>query len=186
MQYGYRLANLDGKPAPNRYGVVIFLPDALEMLVRPIRERFDPDYSLISGNLVLVAPFETELPLAELSSVIAREVAAITAPTIEFDHLGDSYPAYPLIYWEIRQNEVIDRLYKNLYTSLDLALPYRGYTPHVTVAREISEHRVMLVKEKIYPYLPEESFVPTAVDLVAPIAGEAWVSVRTFPLRVEE
>ena len=62
-------------------------------------------------------------------------------------------------------------------------MPCKSYQPHVTVAREISDHRVMLVKEKIVPYLPNESFVATAVDLVAPVAGQNWVSVRTFPLK---
>lgn len=185
MQYGYRQEHIEGR-GTTRYAIVIFLPDSIEALVRPMRERFDPDYSLVSGSLVLVAPFETERSLSELSQIIRLHTAALEAPKIEFDRLGDAYPSAPLIYWEIKPNEAIDRLYKSLYTSLDIALPYRQFSPHVTVAREISDHRVMLVKEKIYPYLPEESFVPRAVDLIAPIAGQTWVSVRTFPLRIDQ
>lgn len=185
MQYGYRQVHIEGHEL-TRYAIVTFLPDSLETLVRPIRERFDPDYSLVSGSLILVAPFDTDRSLDELSGIIRRETAGITSPEIQFDRLGDAYPEAPLIYWQIKPNDTIDRLYKNLYARLDLALPYKGFSPHVTVAREISEHRVMLVKERIYPYLPEESFVPRAVDLIAPVAGETWVSVRTFPLRTDE
>ena len=185
MPYGYRQEQIEGR-GMTRYAIVIFLPDPLEGIVRSIRERFDPDYSQVSGCLVVVAPFETERSLGELSQIIHRETNLLEAPKIEFDRLGDAYPTAPLIYWQIKTNDVVDRLYKNLYATLDLALPYRNFSPHVTVAREISEHRVMLVKEKIYPYLPEESFTPRAVDLIAPVAGQTWVSVRTFPLRADE
>ncbi|MDX9858092.1 MAG: 2'-5' RNA ligase family protein [candidate division Zixibacteria bacterium] len=185
MQYGYRQVQLEGRGS-TRFAIVMFLPDSIETLVRPIRERFDPDYSLVSGSLVLVAPFETVRSLGELTQIIRKETADISAPEIQFERLGDAYPSAPLIFWEIKPNDVIDRLYKNLYAALDLALPYRQFSPHVTVAREISDHRVMLVKERIYPYLPEESFTPGAVDLIAPVAGQSWVSVRTFPLRVDE
>jgi hypothetical protein len=52
----------------------------------------------------------------------------------------------------------------------------------VTVAKEISDHRVVLVKEKIVPYLGEESFEAETIDLIAPTANKQWVSVRTFTL----
>ena len=185
MQFGYRQEQMINKGYP-RYGIVVFLPEDLQKLVRPIRERFDPDYSLIPPNMALVAPFATELTLDEISQVIAREVAGTVAPTVELSSIGDYYPTYPLIFWQVKPNPIIDRLYKNLYSSLDLALPYRQFSPHVTVAREISNHRVMLVKEKIYPYLPEESFRATTVDLVAPVAQERWVSIRTFRFRLED
>lgn len=185
MQFGYRQEQMVTKGYP-RYGIVIFLPEELQKLVRPIRERFDPDYSLIAPNVAIVAPFASELSLDEISQVIAKEVSGTVAPTIELSSIGDYYPHYPLIFWQVKLNPIIDRLYKNLYTSLDLALPYRQFSPHVTVAREISQHRVMLVKEKIYPYLPEESFRAITVDLVAPVAQERWVSVRTFRFRLED
>jgi hypothetical protein len=40
----------------------------------------------------------------------------------------------------------------------------------------------MLVKDEIAPYLPDESFEAEAVDLVSPVAGNQWVSVRSFLL----
>ena len=58
----------------------------------------------------------------------------------------------------------------------------RQFVPHVTVAKEISDHRVVMVKERILPYLPDEHFYASSIDLVAPDAGDHWVSVRTFPL----
>lgn len=185
MQFGYRQEQMTHKGFP-KYGIVIFLPEHLRTIVHPLRERFDPDYSLIPPYLVLVAPFASNLMLDEVSEVIAREVNPTEAPTIELSSIGDDYPNYPLIYWKMVPNPIIDRLYKNLYASLDLALPYRQFSPHVTVAREISMHRVMLVKEKIYPYLPEESFQALAVDLIAPVAQERWVSVRTFRFRTTD
>ena len=182
MQFGYRQEQSTHKGFP-RYGIVVFLPEHLRTLVHPIRERFDPDYSLIPPYLILVAPFATDLSLDDISDVITGQVSRTEPPTIELSSIGDDYPSYPLIYWKMVPNPIIDRLYKNLYTSLDLALPYRKFSPHVTVAREISIHRVMLVKEKIYPYLPDESFEAATVDLIAPVAQERWVSVRTFRFR---
>jgi 2'-5' RNA ligase len=182
MQYGYRHPDF-GRQALKRYAIVSFLPDYIESLVRPIREQFDPDYSIIPPNLVLVAPFETELTLDEISEIVGRETQATEVPTAELQGVGDDYPRYPLIFWKVKPNPTIQGMHRNLYTSLELAIPYRQFSPHITVAREISQHRVMMVKEKIYPYLPDESFPIQTVDLVAPVAGERWVSVRTFQLR---
>ncbi|MEE8577416.1 MAG: hypothetical protein V3T31_09190, partial [candidate division Zixibacteria bacterium] len=78
--------------------------------------------------------------------------------------------------------ETLKILFRDIYAALDLPLPYRLFTPHITVAREISEHRRMLVKERILPYLPQESFEVSAIDLVSPVAQNNWVSVRTFQL----
>ena len=52
----------------------------------------------------------------------------------------------------------------------------------VTVAKEISQHRVMLVKDAIASYLSRERFEVDAIDLIAPLPERRWVSVRTFPL----
>jgi 2'-5' RNA ligase len=182
MQYGYR-SEESPKKKPTDFGVAIFLPGYIETLVRPVREKYDPEYSLIAGNITLVSPFRTERALEEVSRTVASVVSGHKVLDIELEGIEDLYPEYPLIVWRLRSNPVIDRLYKRLYTSLDLALPYKHFYPHVTVAREISPHRLMLVKEKIYPYLPHESFQATAIDLVSPVAGDHWVSVRTFSLR---
>jgi len=126
------------------------------------------------------------MSLDELSSVIAQEVASVGTLRIELDSIGDFYPTLPLIYWEVRPNLQLNRLYRSLYAKLNLPLPHKQYLPHVTLAREISAHRVLLVKEKIVPYLARESFQAAAVDLISPVAGERWVSVRTFPLPQEQ
>jgi 2'-5' RNA ligase len=185
MQYGYRDDSLEGRGV-GKYAVVIFLPDYLQKLVAPIRERFDPDYSLVDPNVAIVGPFDTARTLDEVSKVIGQRVRKLVAPKIEFDSLGDYYPRYPLIFWKLKNNPELDGLCRTLYADLEVALPYRQFSPHVTVAREISQHRLMLVKERIYPYLPEESFVAGSVDLIAPVGGQRWVSVRTFPFQPEE
>lgn len=182
MLYGYLQENPD-LPIMNRFALVIFLPEHLDLIIAPLREQFDPDYSVVSSHLSIVAPFETDKELNAITRIIRTELEAVQDLKIELDSIGDFYPSFPLIYWATKPNNVLDTLYKNLYSRLEVGLPYKSYAPHVTVAREISDHRVMLVKEKIIPYLPSESFVATAVDLVAPVAGQNWVSVRTFPLK---
>lgn len=179
MRYGYR-SQPDDEPKPSEYGIVAFLPPYLETIVRPIRERFDPEYSLIEGCVTLVAPFQTRRPLHEISDVVGRVAAQQQPVSLELDGIQDFYPEYPLIVWKLIVNPELNCLYKELYTSLDLAVPYRSFCPHVTVAREISQHRLMLVKEKIFPYLPRETFTLEAIDLISPIAEGNWVSVRTF------
>lgn len=182
MLYGYRQENPD-LPTMNRFALIIFLPEQLDAIIAPLRERFDPDYSVVSSHLSLVAPFETDKPVNTITKIVRAELEDLQDLKIELDSIGDFYPAFPLIYWAIKPNKEINSLYKTLYARLEVGLPYKSYQPHVTVAREISDHRVLLVKEKIVPYLPNESFVATAVDLVAPVAGQNWVSVRTFPLK---
>ncbi len=180
--FGYRQENID-RPDRLRFSIVIFLPTHLDRIVAPLRERFDPDYSVMSSHVTLVAPFETELSIGEIARIIRREVESIEDLTIHLGSIGDYYPSFPVIYWSCKNEGELTILSRNLYARLDLALPCKEYAPHVAVGREISGHRLLLVKEQIAPYLPEESFTASAIDLVSPVAGQNWVSVRTFPLR---
>lgn len=164
------------------YAVVIFLPPELESVIAPIRERYDTDYNVILSHISIVYHFETSLSLDVLSSILRDVTADVLPVSIELSSIGDFYPQNPIIYWEVKSHATLSKMYYNLYSRLDLAVPHRKFVPHVTIAREISTHRVMLVKENIVPYLPDEQFLATAVDLVAPVADCSWVSVRTFPL----
>ncbi|MDF1546046.1 MAG: hypothetical protein P1R58_13210, partial [bacterium] len=74
----------------------------------------------------------------------------------------------------------LKKLYYDLTVGLGIPLPFAEYVPHVTLAREISNHRVMLVKENICAYLCREQFTAEAIDLITPLADNQWVSVRTF------
>lgn len=182
MNVGYRKGDFEKDRRRRRYALVIFLPRALDEVVRYLREKFDPDYNLIASHVTLVFPFEDERPMKDIIPVIQKEVAGIEPFNIELSSIDDFYPGNPIIYWRVKQNPIIDEIYKNLYTALDLALPFKEIIPHVTLAKEISFHRVMLVKERIVNYLSDEIFEVGAIDLVSPVADESWVSVRTFPL----
>lgn len=163
------------------YAVVIFLPPHLDELVMPLRERYDPDCNAIPSHVTLVFELRTARPLDELARSITSQVAMVNLFKIELSSIGDFYPAAPFIYWRVKPNPTLNALYKTLHAQLDIPISHKEYIPHVTVAKEISPHRVMLVKERIVSYLPDESFWANAVDLVSPVAGH-WVSVRTFPL----
>lgn len=145
------------------------------------RELYDPDCNAIPSHVTVVFELRTARPLEELARSIASQVAGVGSIKIELSSIGDFYPAAPIIYWGVKPNPALGALYKTLYAHLDIPIPHKQYIPHVTVAKEISPHRVMLVKERIVPYLPDESFMAETVDLVSPVAGH-WVSVRTFPL----
>ena len=181
MTYNYSGSRHEGE-VRKQYAVVIYLPELLERFVAPLRERFDPDYDLISAHITLVFPWETTVPLAELSAVLANEALRLSPIKIELRSVGDFYPDTPILYWNVVANPQLNRLYRSLYAQLGLSLPFKEIVPHVTVAKEISPHRVMLVKDQIASYLPRESFEATALDLVSPLADNKWVSVRTFPL----
>lgn len=182
MIFGYQTSEIPGESS-NYYAVVILLPDYLDRIIAPLRERYDPDYSIIGAHVSLVFPFETDRTLDEISRIIKRITDQLTSFKVELNSIGDFYPQFPVIYWSVKKHAVMDELYKSLYTELDLALPHKQFCPHVTVAREISAHRVVLVKENIVPYLPDEGFMAGAVDLVSPAANKNWISVRTFTLK---
>lgn len=181
MLLGYNCNDLEVGP-DNRYAVVILLPDHLNQMISTVREQFDPDYGVIDSHVSVVFPFRTARSLDDVSRAVRQVTEAVSPIPIELESIGDFYPAFPLIYWTVRRNAAIDELYKSLYAALDLALPHKHFVPHVTVAREISQHRVMLVKEQIIPHLSGESFTAATVDVVAPVANRTWVSVRSFPL----
>ncbi|MCP4685098.1 MAG: 2'-5' RNA ligase family protein [bacterium] len=168
------------------YAVVILVPSQLERYVAPLRERFDPDYNLVAAHISLVFPFSTLMPVEDLSSIVAEEVTDLGPLRLRMGSIGDFYPRAPVIYWEVKQCDELNHLHKRLYARLDLPVPHREFVPHLTVAKEISTHRLVLVKDQIAAYLPDESFEVKAVDLIAPVAGHHWVSVRTFPINVEK
>ncbi|MDD3731322.1 MAG: 2'-5' RNA ligase family protein [candidate division Zixibacteria bacterium] len=182
MNAGYRKGDLNKEDDHNRYAVVIFLPRPLDEIVAYLREQFDPDYNIIASHVTVVFPFETTRSMDDITRIINRETYKMEPFKIELSSINDFYPDYPIIYWQVKKNPIIDELYKNLYIGLDLALPFRQLIPHVTIAKEISLHRVMLVKEKIISYLSDEIFEADAIDLVSPVADENWLSVRTFSL----
>lgn len=181
MGYNYTDVEL-GKTTHKKYAVVIYLPQRLERYVASLRERFDPDYDVVAAHITLVFPWETATSLADLSAVIAAEARKCPPVRVRLESVGDFYPGTPIIYWAVSPEESLRCLYRHLYANLELPLPFKELIPHVTVAKEISLHRVMMVKDQIASYLPTESFDITAIDLISPVADHHWVSVRTFPL----
>lgn len=167
----------------NRYALVIFLPEELDAAIRPLRERFDPDYNQVPAHITILFPFDWNGPVDNLTAGIQLELANHEPFSIELGSVKDFYPTSPVMYWNVeRGREKLKLFYHQLCGRLDLALPHTNYIPHVTMAQEISDHRLMLVKEEIDAYLRRESFEAVGIDLITPLAGLKWVSVRTFSL----
>ncbi len=181
MDENYFQKNL-GDRRRNEYAVVIFLPHHLDEMIAPLREKYDPLYNLVSAHLTLVFPFFSNRPLEELVGAVKAVVSRTEPLVVELDSIGDFYPKFPCIYWSVRSNSSLTELYYGLYAGLEMPLELKEYVPHVTIAREISNHRVMMVKDAIASYLPSEKFEVEGVDLITPLAGQKWVSVRTIPL----
>jgi len=166
----------------NKYAIIIYLPPALDNIIAPLRQQFDPVYNLIASHITLVFPFETIRPLEELTKLVKTETEQQKSFLVDLEEIGDFYPQSPVIYWDVQKNDKLYELYYRLYSRLDLPIPFKLYHPHVTVAREISNYRVIIVKEKIVSYLSHEKFYVRSIDLVTSLSDERWVSVRTFPL----
>ena len=162
------------------YAIITYLPVNLDQIINPFREKYDPIYSQVSSHLTLVFPFYTEKTLDEISSIVTPVVLSHKPVKIELESIGDFYPKSPVIYWKIKKNNSLRELYIGLYAKLGIAIPHKNFIPHVTIAREISEHRVEIVKNDIASYLPKETFHATSLDLVTPLANFKWVSVRSF------
>lgn len=178
---GYNNDELD-RAVANKYAVVILLPEPLDAEIAPLRAKYDPDSSVIRSHVTVVFPFQSSRPLADISRIVGRAAGKTARFPLELASIGDFYPTFPTIYWGVNRHPILDDLYKRLYTELDLALPHKQFVPHVTVAREISAHRVVMVKEQIVPYLPRERFEAEALDLMSPVADQQWVSVGRFQL----
>lgn len=164
----------------NQFAAVIFLPSELDQIVSPLREKYDPTYNALRSHLTLVFPFSTSRSLPWLVDAIREPLEKKKPIKIELESIGDFYPDSPYIYWSVKRNDALCELYYSLHSSLDLPLKHKRYIPHVTVAGEISLHRVMPVKDNIALHLPRESFVANAVELLTPIGDMKWVSVRTI------
>lgn len=167
----------------NSYAVVLFVPQNLDQLCYQFREKYDPLYNLVPAHITLVFPFETSRSLDELSLTLKREIEQMSPLSVELEGIGDFYPDSPVIYWKIQNPEPLCDLYYRLYSCLELPIPYKKMIPHVTLAREISNHRVVAVKDAIVSYLPKEKFDALSVDLVTPLINNRWVSVRTFSFK---
>ncbi|UCD65151.1 MAG: 2'-5' RNA ligase family protein [Candidatus Zixiibacteriota bacterium] len=167
----------------SKYAVVTFLPRALSDVVAPLRERFDPAYNLVAPHITLVFPFDTVRPLDELAGLIKSETENEKSIQVQLESIGDFYPKSPVIFWSVRKNQQLTELYFRLHVRLNIPIPYKNFVPHVTVASEISHHRLIIVKEQIASYLAREKFHTESIDLITPLVSGKWVSVRTFPLK---
>jgi len=165
----------------DKYAVVAFLPTALDATIAAVRERYDTDHNLVRSHVTVVFPFHTVASLDELVAVIKAETYRRDPFRVELSSVGDFYPKMPVIYWRVAPCEPLMELYYGLHSKLGLAIPFKQYVPHVTVGREISHHRLLLVKDRIAGLLPDEAFRIDAVDLITPLADQKWVSVRRFP-----
>lgn len=165
------------------YAVVVYLPRHLDSIVAPLREKYDPDFNIVDSHISLVYPFDIGLPLDRLTGIIKKHLERVEPIMIELDSIGDFYPVSPCIYWEVKKNLKLNELHYSLYSCLNLPLLQKVYVPHVTVAKEISNHRLVLVKDRIAAYLTREKFKAARVDLITPLAGQKWVSVGAFALR---
>lgn len=165
----------------NTYAIVIYLPSQLNEIIYPLREKFDPDYNLVDSHITLVFPFDSEKPLDEIVVMIESELDAFAPFEIKMGSVADFYPKAPVIYWEALMNNIIDDLYKNLNKRLEIEIR-NDYQPHVTIAREISNHRKMFVKDIIASYLSKETLYVEDIDLITPLSDRKWVSVRRFKL----
>ncbi len=166
----------------NQYAVVLFLPSELDAVVSPLRAKYDPDFTLIESHVTVVFPFHSDAPLEEICDLISRETKTHPSIDIELDSMGDFYPISPVIYWAVRENAQLKGLNSRLYSRLGLSAAHDDFVPHVTIAREISPQRLMLVKEEIIPFVANEKFFAERIDLVAPLGDRRWVSIRKFPL----
>ena len=167
----------------NEYAVVIFLPRELNSVVAPFREKYDPIYNLVDAHITIVFPFDTTKSLEDISELIKMETDNFKKVLIELDSIADFYPKTPVIYWEVKKNEALCEMYYRLYSRLGIPIPFKELIPHVTIAREISYHRVVTVKDAIVSYLPSENFHAASIDLLTPLVNEKWVSVRSFSLK---
>lgn len=165
------------------YAVVIFLPQRLDSIIAPFRQKYDPFYNRVDSHITITFPFESNLPLENISAMIKKVTDYHQPLSVELNSIGDFYPRSPVIYWEIQKNEQVCEIYYKLYASLDLPIPIKDYKPHVTLAREISNHRLISVKDAIASYLPSEKFEVNAIDLVTPLVNNRWVTVRSFPFK---
>ncbi len=181
MDWDY-LTSGPGDRRMGRYAVVAFLPDHLEATIAPLREKYDPIHSVIGSHITVVFPFESARPMDELAGLIKAETDRWNPIDLGLSSIDDFYPKVPVIFWRVEIAPGLIDLYRGLYSRLDMEIPYHNYVPHVTLAREISHHRVLPVKEAIVSYLPQERFEVRAIDLVAPLNEQKWVSVRRFPL----
>ncbi len=170
----------------SRYCIVFFLPKQLNEMLMQIREKFDPSYNLIASHVTVVFPFETARQVDEIASVIESEVIRLGEFDISLTSLNDFYPEFPIIYWSVEISDGLSKLYRNITNGLGLTIPHEIYKPHVTLAQEISKHRVMLVKENIIPYISSETFKASSIDLISPMNDSRWVSVRTFKFKKPE
>lgn len=170
----------------SKYCVVFFLPEELNKSLIKIREKYDPSYNLIPSHVTVVFPFETSRPIDEIASVIESEVKPLNGFDISLTNLKDFYPEFPIIFWSVDISDELSKLYRNITNGLGLTIPHEIYKPHVTLAQEISTHRVMMVKENIIPYIAPETFKASSIDLISPMNDNRWVSVRTFNFKKSE
>lgn len=172
----------DDIPQVGQYAVVAFLPEGLNTTVEPIRRKFDPLVGVIDSHVTVVFPFANEMPIEKMGEVLQDEIEAKPPTPVRLATIGDFYPDAPVIYWAVEDNNLLRELYFRLYARLEMPIPRKDYIPHVTLAREISDSRLLQVKDEIVDQLPTESFRIECLDLIGLFPNQQWITLRKFSL----
>jgi 2'-5' RNA ligase len=115
-----------------------------------------------------------------MGEVLQKEIEGKPPIPVRLATIGDYYPDAPVIYWSVEDNNRLKELYYRIYGRLEMPIPRKDYIPHVTVAREISDSRLLQVKDEIVTQLPTESFRIETLDLIGLFPNQQWVTVRKF------
>ena len=76
MLYGHRPDDLPHSEH-SLFSVVAFLPEPLDAVIAPLRQRFDPDYNVVRSRITIVAPFVANRPLVDITEIIREETGRL-------------------------------------------------------------------------------------------------------------
>jgi 2'-5' RNA ligase len=120
--------------------ILIFPPDEVCKAIQPLRQKYDPLYSLIGPHLTLVFPFEDGLSIGELNQHIKSVLQDITPFKVVLQGVTGTDEGYLFLNVKTGNDQII-QLHDLLYTGPLKPFLNRKVTfiPHVTIGKLFSE-----------------------------------------------
>ncbi|MCA0990023.1 hypothetical protein GLW07_09505 [Bacillus hwajinpoensis] len=123
-----------------KYGIAIFPSKKLADVANSFRKRYDPHYALIPPHLTLREGFEaTEEEIQKLTPVLHKISDESKPFSMHVYKVGSFNPVNNVIYFKVKDNEVLDDLHRKLNPEEALSERDYNFVPHITIAQNLSD-----------------------------------------------
>ncbi|MCA0987869.1 YjcG family protein [Guptibacillus algicola] len=166
-----------------KYGIAIFPSKKLQDIANSYRKRYDPHYALIPPHLTIREAFEaTQEEIDKITPELHRISDESKPFTMNVYKIGSFHPVNNVIYMKVKENEVLDDLYRQLNPEEVRSDRDYKFVPHITIAQKLSDDEHSDVYGSLRMMDVDEEEKIDRFQLLYQLENGSWTVYETFHL----